>query len=165
MKLKPKGIIFLLILIVLFILFAIFYFQSRGYVSPKLEQTQNIPTSTIDLTGLWKTESGKIYKITQKGDSVVFTIYQLPADWKWQGSVGDTSAEGTLVGSKISGTVYVIPEKEYCIGYKWPHKYTATVSEDGKTINANEASNVYWRETCEETEVREKTEILTKIEQ
>jgi hypothetical protein len=129
------------------------------------EEKKTVPdekNTVFDLNGLWKAVNGKVYKIVQTGDSLVFTTYRLPDNWAWQGKVGDVSVEGTLAGNKFTGTVYIVPEREYCQGYKWPHKYSATVSKDGKTINATYTANMYWRETCQETgEYPQKSETLT----
>ena len=126
------------------------------------------PTSvSLDLNGLWKNDvNAGTEKITQTGNSIVITWYQVDPNSRWQEQVGGVAVQATLNGNTLTGQIKVLPEKGYCPGTSWWHAYTANVSADGTTIQEHFQSIMYYHETCQETggSYPQKTDTLTKIQ-
>ena len=129
--------------------------------------TPTITPTSIDLNGLWKSSAtADIAKITQTGDTVVMTWYQVDPNSRWQEKAGDVVVQATLSGRQLTGQVKILPEKGYCVGTSWWHAYSATVAEDGLTMQETFQSIMYYHETCQETGGSYPTKIntLTKIQ-
>lgn len=141
--------------------------KSSRTPTPSKTPTPTPAPAAIDLNGLWKSSaSAGIQKITQTGNSVVITWYQVDPNSRWQEQAGGVAVQATLSGRKLTGQVKILTEKGYCVGTSWWHPYSATVSEGGTTIQETFQSIMYYHETCQETggSYPQKSNTLTKIQ-
>ncbi|OGG07427.1 hypothetical protein A2872_02390 [Candidatus Gottesmanbacteria bacterium RIFCSPHIGHO2_01_FULL_42_12] len=116
------------------------------------------PSGTLNLNGMWRTESGRLLEIRHVGSGIVAVVKESDN----AATIGRVSLTGILAKDSITGTQLFTARQ--CLNLERQSPTSGTVSSDGNTISLNSTAKVYYVDSCTYSgETQESNSILTRV--